>query len=82
MTDELPESRKYTVGSINFDPSKTDDNFSLKETYIFDITQEADYLTGSCTELHLIVSAPDWESLQIKMNNVYFDKVMEDEKNG
>ena len=80
-SDEIPEDNIYIVGKAQFTPESDLDGINVIEQYVFDIIQEGIFLTATCPELHLIVSSPDWESLETKINNVYYDKVMEDEKN-
>lgn len=63
---EEPVGEKYAVGDS-------------KNTYIFDIIKEADFLTATCPELQIIISAPDWVSLEDKIHNAYMKYELEKE---
>ena len=69
MADEDPVGEKYIVGRAEYDPMG--DEIANAKTYTFDIIKEADFLTATCPELHIILSAPDWESLEDKINEAY-----------
>ncbi len=74
MNDEFPP--QYILGLIKLDPDKSYEeedvlNTNPLETYVFDITKEGDLLVASCTEYHLIISAPNWEELEPKINSTF-----------
>ena len=79
MDDYPPE---YHLVTTNIDATKTLDEVieDLKDAkeYVWIITREGDNLIASCTELHLITSASSWESLELKIHEIY-DGSLEDE---
>jgi hypothetical protein len=73
---------KYTLGVMKFDPNNPMDfvNQEPEKIVDFDIVREADYLTASCNELHLIVSGANWDELEPKINKVFQQKMIEEEE--
>ncbi len=74
MNDEFPP--QYILGLVKLDPDipfEEEDVLNAKpvETYVFDITKEGDLLVASCTEYHLIISAPTWGELEPKINSAF-----------
>ena len=77
MSDEptnFPFFYALTVGKMNFKNEEP-----IEKTYMFEITKEGDQLIASCSELHLIISADNMESLQNKIQEVYMDNVEDDD---
>ncbi len=74
MSDEFPP--QYILGLVKLDPDKSFEeedvlNADPVETYVFDITEEGDLLVASCTDHHLIISAPTWGELEPKINSTF-----------
>lgn len=79
--EEFPP--RYLLVVMEFDPTVPIEEQVQKpmRTFTFDITKEADYLTGSCIELQMICSAPTWSALEIKINEMYEKQIVEHMEN-
>lgn len=81
MSDEKYPPQ-YILGLIKIDPDKPFEeadilNAEPVETYVFDLVKEGELLVASCTEHHIIISAPTWKELEPKINSA-FQKDVED----